>query len=239
VCPGHELPCEYCGIFYRRELHRRHQDVTCLKCPIKCPNTNLGCGSTVPRDEMQRHTEECCAYREVPCAFCPDNVVLSNMTDHLKQCPGALLRCPHCAEEVARGDTAAHIQHECASVPCHNTDAGCRVVMPAAAITSHEPTCGYRAITCNKCSVEHQARNESRHQERCPEALLACTHCDKEVLRRLLLVHDDECPRIPVKCPVPECQHECPREQLDEHYQQQGVGHIKTLLSVIAELKNS
>jgi len=117
-------------------------------------------------------------------------VVQSNLREHEKQCPFALLQCPNSENcgFLLRKDFDAH-KEECLyrDISC---PLGCGSELPLVAIESHIPECERRQVYCpnDGCGTQTINKELKKHLEECPFSDVVCKYeaygCTTKVSRK-------------------------------------------------------
>ncbi|KAL8574353.1 hypothetical protein ACOMHN_057345 [Nucella lapillus] len=100
-------------------------------------------------------------------AFCPNNkqgcdviATVKQMTDHLQECPLALLPCPNkCSYVLHRQDMEEHVG----------------------------TTCDKRLVICPDCNLNYSAMDMEIHRRVCRRVRIPCRYCNDEVTREELI----------------------------------------------------
>lgn len=103
-CKESPIRCQYCNErMLRGELvgHSRR----CARAPIRCG----ACGATVPRQLMDRHTQQECAEAKVKCRYCGCVQSRQVLAAHEQSCDAAKVACPHCLQFVRKGRLDGHV----------------------------------------------------------------------------------------------------------------------------------
>lgn len=84
-------------------------------------------------------------------------------------------------------------------VKCPNK--GCTVSMPRNMITPHEYACEHRIVSCEKCGLKYNFRNQVNHVEQeCLEEYISCGTCNMVMQRKFMQSHETDCPKRIVAC---------------------------------------
>lgn len=148
------------------------------------------------RRKMDAVTEIDAASNGVLCEWTGE---IRDEKDHLKNCPFAMILCPHCKLFVMRQDMDQHHQ-ECSCIP----------------------------VQCGKCK-QHRIPRALLHdhvQEDCPMTSVPCCRCRANVLRKDLQDHlDEECPDMIVPCSLG-CDQSVKRKDMDQHIASNAAVHL-------------
>ncbi|BFZ04822.1 hypothetical protein BsWGS_07861 [Bradybaena similaris] len=150
---------------------------------------------------------------------CPNNkdgcdkiFPLGRLQNHLEECPYALTPCPYkCASILQRIDVDSHL-----ATSCEN-----------------------RAVTCENCSCNIQAKYMQSHLALCPHVIVACPHCKEQRIRAELSFHlQSECQLVDVHCPfyLLGCRLTMVRSSVDDHLVNSGASHMKQLCQAVTQM---
>ena len=84
-CTKRPISCEYCTVYksHHDNVVHNHWPV-CRSFPVQCPND---CGSTLQRQNLDRHVTEECPLTTISCDFvgCPVKLPRKDMSEHLRE----------------------------------------------------------------------------------------------------------------------------------------------------------
>ncbi|GET86857.1 mcak-like kinesin, putative [Leishmania tarentolae] len=103
-CRESPIRCQYCNErVLRGEMvgHIRR----CSRAPIRCG----ACGTTVPRQLMDKHTQQECTEIKVKCRYCGCVQSRQVLTAHEQSCDAAKVACPHCLQFVRKRRLDRHL----------------------------------------------------------------------------------------------------------------------------------
>ncbi|CAD5111580.1 DgyrCDS881 [Dimorphilus gyrociliatus] len=122
LCSFKEKGCEWAG--YLGELNVHLSD--CLYRVIKCP---MGCEVDLEKRFVDKHVEEDCVKRLVPCEYCHENFIYEEEELHLEDCQKFPIECPNkCGiSKIAKDEVKVHLEEECPRqlTDCLFVRAGC------------------------------------------------------------------------------------------------------------------
>ena len=134
-CTNKEKGCEWQG-----ELNdvNGHLSNGCIYESIQCTN---GCGETLQRQCLTRHTTTECSHRKINCPHCNLSGIHQFITgDHMRECPKVVIPCPnHCeAGNIPREDMDEH-RKVCSLevVSCKYMKLGCGTRMARNEVEKH------------------------------------------------------------------------------------------------------
>ena len=113
---------------------------TCLFVEVPCTNN---CGVKMLRKELQNHTANECPKRKVNCQYCNEEGMYKDITaqGHIDECPSFPLDCPNnCGHDnIQRKDLSDH-QKECPCklAKCPFFEAGCKQEIPQNKLATHK-----------------------------------------------------------------------------------------------------
>ena len=121
-CNNNEQGCQWTG-----ELRSLNEHITskCCYSLIQCPKR---CLARILWKDLKQHLEHNCPKRQYSCPNCEKKGPYDKITtEHLQQCPNALVKCPNqlCTYATRRNNLK---QHKCLyeKVPCKYSYIGCR-----------------------------------------------------------------------------------------------------------------
>jgi hypothetical protein len=100
-------------------------------CPyelIHCMLRAKGCQARIQRNHLVQHMEKECLYRRQRCQFCGDDIALSDIELHEKDCRNMMSECPNqCGVSVHKDKIDEHVNSVCKKqvVPCLFANYGC------------------------------------------------------------------------------------------------------------------
>ena len=112
-CPKMKVPCDLCGTQITREDMPEHLKHDCGMVQETC---QLGCGVTLPRNELKIHVTDTCVLRKITCEHCDISLKFCDYSRHLKECPCMEVTCDLCNTQVIREDMPEHLKHDCGMV---------------------------------------------------------------------------------------------------------------------------
>ena len=134
-CTNKEKGCDWQG-----ELNdlTGHLSDGCMYKSIQCTN---GCGETLQRQCLTRHTTTECSHRKINCPHCNLSGIHQFITgDHMRECPKVVIPCPnHCeAGNIPREDMDEH-RKVCSLevVSCKYMKLGCGTRMARSEVEKH------------------------------------------------------------------------------------------------------
>jgi len=163
----------------------------CWECVVKtesCFNCNAkiyaeNCRLNLPLKNVLEGLEAKCRWEGC-------KVVQSNLREHEKECPFALLQCPNSENcgFLSRKDFKAH-KEECLyrNISC---PLGCGSELPLVTIEHHIPECERRQVNCpnDGCGTQTINKELKKHLEGCPFTDVVCKYeaygCNTKVSRK-------------------------------------------------------
>eukprot|EP00903_Cladosiphon_okamuranus_P014972 g13857.t1 len=127
----------------------------------------------------------------------------------------SLIRCPECAEFLARDQIVQHIRSTCRLLPCTLCS---RLVLPADRERHLEEVCPNRRRSCTRCGEAIILSEFARHEKEggCPCRVVPCAACGAFCYADELTGHEvAECPERGVCCPS--CGDTLPARLMAEH----------------------
>ena len=195
----------------------------------------VGCGLSIPRNEIAVHESD--------------------------ECPQRLVRCERCNEPVPLESIPQHHINDLECDNCHFCTHDCGELVLDSGKTTHDTYCGYFPLLCDVGCDQLIQRSELRVHEsdECPRRLVECERCNEELPFEVLAEHhinDRECENChlcdqgcgglvldvdaaehnqhncshrSVDCPM--CEEELQHHQLEAHLQTNFIHHFTTLCS--------
>ena len=111
-CPKMKVSCDLLGCDTKitreeMELHLKHD------CGMVKETCKLGCGMELTRIELVIHEKDNCINRIIRCEHCSIEVIFSDNSKHLKECPLLKVTCYQCSVEKYRKDMTQHSEDDC------------------------------------------------------------------------------------------------------------------------------
>eukprot|EP00668_Euglena_longa_P001823 GGOE01002140.1.p2 GENE.GGOE01002140.1~~GGOE01002140.1.p2 ORF type:complete len:488 (-),score=154.35 GGOE01002140.1:410-1741(-) len=129
---------------------------------------------------------------------------------------------------------------QCPKAPCCCPNDGCAYTALRELMPEHEPQCEHRLIYCDLCSMAVKVNAVATHKTAvCPAAEIECS-CGQKLRRADKEQHSlRTCPhRIPIMCPVIGCGRSVPQGELEAHVNSALVMHLQ-LMSVAMQERDS
>ena len=151
-CPCRKVTCQYCQQIKEHWFINGQHIEECLKLPVPCPN---GCEvGTIPREDMERHKNEC-QLEVVSCSYnCGERLERQYMMHHVgMECPRRNYYCEYCYDIGEHRYIEGEHKDECTKfpLPCPN---GCEVgTIPREDMKVHRQECPLEMVSCEYHSV--------------------------------------------------------------------------------------
>ncbi|KAJ7353887.1 hypothetical protein OS493_031594 [Desmophyllum pertusum] len=134
-CSNESVGCQWIGELRNVEAH----EVSCLFVRVICTNDN--CSVNVLRNDLQRHLNEVCPRRIIPCHYCGTHYVWCLAEEHFNNCsvfPVPALR-DAVKFNIPRREVNTHLDEMCGvtEVDCKYAYVGCQVKVPRNALERH------------------------------------------------------------------------------------------------------
>ncbi|CAM9595183.1 unnamed protein product [Pylaiella littoralis] len=128
---------------------------------------------------------------------------------------GGLIRCPECAEHLARAQIVRHIRSTCRLFPCELCSC---LLLPVDRERHLEGVCPNRRRSCTRCGEALIISEFARHEMEggCSRRAVPCAACGDFCFADELTRHEaSKCPGREVRCPS--CGDALPAKSMDEH----------------------
>ena len=233
-CRMNKVPCTLgCGRTLSSKDLQKHEETECLyrkvfceclqyipfcefeehvkgACQARLQNCRRGCGAQVPIIHMQRHLDQECDKRTVPCPLECDiqKMWAQESASHVENdCPHRPVPCSlNCGEMLTASTVEAHEVNVCLErlIPCK---IGCGEMMKESAMHDHIMYhCLDRIVKCPQgCPVQLKWKDMLDHEHNhCENRYAMCElGCGLSVLHRNKVKHEEEeCIRRGVECPL-------------------------------------
>ena len=151
-CTNKQKGCEWQGELNDISVHLDKSSTKgCMYESIQCTN---GCGETLQRQCLTRHTTTECSHRKINCPHCNLSGIHQFITgDHMRECPKVVIPCPnHC---------------EVGNIPREDMD-------------EHRKVCSFEVVSCKYmklgCGTRMARKNVEKHgKEKMEEHLCMAT----------------------------------------------------------------
>ncbi|XP_064653213.1 TNF receptor-associated factor 4-like [Lineus longissimus] len=154
-CSYHARGCSWTGNLMDLMVHIED----CEYVIISCPNA---CGVDFEKRFLDKHLNDDCTRRKVPCDYCGTCIYVDEEVDHLNECPKFPVTCPNgCKKtELIREELEVHMDTECPKQPvdCPFAAFGCEQKFHRKEIQDHlqsEPI-NHMHMVCD-AMVDHKA----------------------------------------------------------------------------------
>ncbi|XP_074605798.1 TNF receptor-associated factor 6-like isoform X1 [Acropora palmata] len=125
--------CPWKGPLSKLQDHLEECDFFDVSCPKNC-------GKEFQRKDLEKHLEDDCPNRTIPCSFCAEEILWNSMENHLVDCPQYPLSCEKCGKEnIPRNEMQDHNEKECprAELKCPFSVVGCQFEGTRPAVDKH------------------------------------------------------------------------------------------------------
>ena len=164
-CPCRKVSCKYCNETGEHQFITGQHIEECLKLPLYCPNMcEVG---TIPREDMERHKEEC-ELEVISCSNnCGEKFERRYLVNHIgMECPCRNTYCEYCYDIGEYQYIEGQHKEECPKLPlpCPNE---CEVgFVPREDMEAHKEECPLEVIWCEYYNVGCRARMIRKDQEK-------------------------------------------------------------------------
>ena len=199
ICKYQHVKCRFCRQTTLRKNLQRHEQTTCKRRHIKCPNDS--CGKMLAATEMYNHARVC-SYKIVVCQNevygCNGIFARKDKAKHLEICDYEKVTCNVCESIIFRVDMETHKCEKCEKLFCDGVEddvtsrradelfncyfSGCNFTGYRYALETHLLSCEYRREQCPDCGMRMCHRDLVWHQKNC-DKIIECEQCHQMVPR--------------------------------------------------------
>lgn len=217
------VECEKCSILFHYEciyemelVHDQMNLDNETNYPFKCPSCRVS-----SRVFSNGYINKVLEQIKRRCFHCKNEIILSNMDDHLDICAGKFTICDLCGEFERKN------LHQCDLMQCNF----CLEIININTETDHRRICDFLLVRCTDCrQITRRIDSIIHNILDCENGIIMCDDCDEPLLRKDLSIHRSrDCEFRIIQCGVCKLyhKHDCKYKKCaycDEVYE---IGQLK------------
>ena len=167
-CPHRQVNCQYCRDTGEHQFIEGQHKEECPKLPLPCPNKcEVG---TVPREDMEKHREEC-QLEIINCSNdCGEKLERQSLTNHLEtKCPCRKVDCQYCHDTGEHQFIEGQHKEECVKFPLRCPNNCEEETIPREDMEVHRKECPLEIIQCKYhgvgCDAWMTRKDQEKHED--------------------------------------------------------------------------